>query len=109
MLIVIFVFRTASIIAVNNVFKPLVQSPPVNIQQRQAPSPFAILLEKLKPREERREQTNNGEINATFAPNITIQGNADEKKLRQVLDDEMAKFRRMLEELKNQQRRVSYA
>ena len=94
---------------VNNVFKPLVQSPPVNIQQRQAPSPFAILLEKLKPREERREQTNNGEINATFAPNITIQGNADEKKLRQVLDDEMAKFRRMLEELKNQQRRVSYA
>lgn len=51
----------------------------------------------------------NGEINATFAPNITIQGNTDEQKLRQVLDDEMAKFKRMLEELRNQQRRVSYA
>ena len=94
---------------VNNVFKPLIQSPAVNIQQSQALSPIATLLEKLKPREQGRDAVSNGEINATFAPNITIQGNADEKKLRQVLDDEMAKFRRMLEELKSQQRRVSYA
>lgn len=51
----------------------------------------------------------NGEINATFAPNITIQGSADEQKIRQVLEDEMSKFKRMLKELRNQQRRVSYA
>ena len=94
---------------VNNVFKPLIQSPAVNIQQSQAPSPLASLLAKLKPRERERMAASNGEINATFAPNITIQGNADEKKLRQVLDDEMTKFKRMLEELKSQQRRVSYA
>lgn len=91
------------------VFSPNIQPAAVNIQQKQALPPIATILEKLKPREQGRDAVSNGEINATFAPNITIQGNADEKKLRQVLDDEMAKFRRMLEELKSQQRRVSYA
>lgn len=91
------------------VFSPNIQPAAVNIQQSQAPSPLASLLPKLKPRERERMAASNGEINATFAPNITIQGNTDENKLRQVLDDEMTKFKRMLEELKSQQRRVSYA
>lgn len=48
-------------------------------------------------------------INATFAPNITIQGGGDEGKIREVLEMEMAKFKKMLQDLQNQQRRVSYA
>lgn len=48
-------------------------------------------------------------INATFAPNITIQGGGDEGKIREVLELEMAKFKKMLQDLQNQQRRVSYA
>ena len=48
-------------------------------------------------------------ITATFAPNITIQGGGDEGKIREVLELEMAKFKKMLQDLQNQQRRVSYA
>ena len=48
-------------------------------------------------------------ITATFAPNITIQGGGDEGKIREVLELEMAKFKNMLQDLQNQQRRVSYA
>ena len=50
-----------------------------------------------------------GSITATFAPNITVQGNGDADKLHEVLDNEMDKFRRMLSDLQSQQRRVSYA
>ena len=49
------------------------------------------------------------DITATFAPNITIQGGGDEGKIREVLELEMAKFKKMLQDLQNQQRRVSYA
>lgn len=49
------------------------------------------------------------DITATFAPNITIQGVGDEEKIREVLELEMAKFKKMLQDLQNQQRRVSYA
>ena len=48
-------------------------------------------------------------ITATFAPNITIQGGGDEGKIREVLELEMAKFKKMQQDLQNQQRRVSYA
>ena len=48
-------------------------------------------------------------ITATFAPNITIQGGGDEGKICEVLELEMAKFKKMLQELQNQRRRVSYA
>lgn len=47
-------------------------------------------------------------ITATFAPNITIQGGGDEGKISEVLELEMAKFKKMLQDLQNQQRRVSY-
>ena len=50
-----------------------------------------------------------GSITATFAPNITIHGNGDEGKIREVLEIEMARFKKMLADLQNQQRRVSYA
>ena len=50
-----------------------------------------------------------GNITATFAPNITIQGGGDEGKIREVLELEMSKFKKMLQDLQNQQRRVSYA
>lgn len=50
-----------------------------------------------------------GSITATFAPNITIQGSGDEGKIREVLEMEMARFKKMLVDLQNQQRRVSYA
>lgn len=50
-----------------------------------------------------------GNVTATFAPNITIQGGGDEGKIREVLELEMAKFKKMLQYLQNQQRRVSYA
>lgn len=50
-----------------------------------------------------------GNVTATFAPNITIQGGGDEGKIREVLELEMAKFKKMLQDLQNQQRRVSYA
>lgn len=50
-----------------------------------------------------------GNVTATFAPNITIQGGGDEGKIRKVLELEMAKFKKMLQDLQNQQRRVSYA
>ena len=49
-----------------------------------------------------------GSITATFAPNITVQGNDDADKLREVLDNEMDKFRHMLADLQSQQRRLSY-
>ena len=49
------------------------------------------------------------EINAPFSPTINIQGNADENKIRKVLEDERAKFKRMLEDFQRNQRRVSYA
>lgn len=50
-----------------------------------------------------------GSVTATFAPNITIQGGGDEGKIREVLELEMAKFKKMLQDLQTQQRRVSYA
>lgn len=50
-----------------------------------------------------------GSITATFSPNITVQGAGDEGKIREVLELEMAKFKKMLQDLQNQQRRVSYA
>lgn len=54
---------------------------------------------------------NNGDTNitVTFAPNITVQGGDDEGKIREVLELEMAKFKKMLQDLHNQQRRLSYA
>ena len=94
---------------VNNIFSPNIQPSSLNIQQIKEQPSFVALLEKIQPSKQERQAVSNGDINATFAPNITIQGNADEKKLRQVLDDEMTKFKRILEELKSQQRRVSYA
>ena len=48
-------------------------------------------------------------ITATFAPNITIQGNGDADELREVLDNEMEKFRRMFEDMMRNKRRLSYA
>lgn len=48
-------------------------------------------------------------INATFSPNITIQGAGDTSQLQQVLENEMDRFKKMLQELQNQQRRLSYA
>jgi len=48
-------------------------------------------------------------INATFAPNITVQGGGDAAQLQQVLESEMERFKRMLQDLQNQQRRLSYA
>ena len=50
-----------------------------------------------------------GNVTVTFAPNITIQGGGDEGKIREVLELEMAKFKKMLQDMQNQQRRVSYA
>ena len=50
-----------------------------------------------------------GSVTATFAPNITVQGGGDEGKIREVLEMEMAKFKKMLQDLQSQQRRVSYA
>lgn len=49
-----------------------------------------------------------GSITATFAPNITINGGGDTNQIRQTLENEMEKFRRMLQELQHNQRRVSY-
>lgn len=48
-------------------------------------------------------------INATFAPNITVQGAGDTAQLQQVMETEIERFKRMLSELQNQQRRLSYA
>lgn len=56
-----------------------------------------------------RNEVSRYEINAPFAPTINIQGSADENKIRKVLEDEMAKFKRVLEDLQRNQRRVSYA
>lgn len=47
-------------------------------------------------------------VNATFAPNITMNG-GNEGKVREVIDSEMQKFKKMLSDLQNQQRRLSYA
>ncbi|MGM9562134.1 MAG: phage tail tape measure protein [Phascolarctobacterium sp.] len=48
-------------------------------------------------------------INAVFNPTINITGSESKSELKQVLEDEMAKFKRMLEDLQRNQRRTSYA
>lgn len=47
-------------------------------------------------------------INATFAPNITVNGGTTVEDVRSVMDDEMRKFEAMLRRVAEQQRRVSY-
>ena len=47
------------------------------------------------------------EINATFAPQITINGNADTAKLDQVLSDKLEEFKRMLDQITRDKRRVA--
>lgn len=49
-----------------------------------------------------------GNINANFSPTINISGNADQGQLKQALNDEMDRFRRMFEEMLRNQRRLSY-
>lgn len=48
-------------------------------------------------------------ITATFAPQITIQGNGDTSNLDSVLEQKMREFESMLNKLQNNQRRLSYA
>lgn len=49
-----------------------------------------------------------GTIHATFAPTIQITGQSDSGQLNTVLTDKMNDFKRMLEDLINEQRRLSY-
>lgn len=49
-----------------------------------------------------------GSINATFAPQITVQGNADTAEISTLLDQKMREFKTMLAEIQNQNRRLSY-
>lgn len=49
-----------------------------------------------------------GTINATFSPTINVTG-GDAGQLQATLEDEMQRFKRMLTDLQNQQRRTSYA
>ena len=48
-------------------------------------------------------------ITATFAPQITIQGNGDTSNLNSVLEQKMREFESMLNKLQSNQRRLSYA
>lgn len=55
--------------------------------------------------------TNPTNINATFAPNITIQGNANEdtiRKLNDTLDKKFDEFKAMMARYNREQRRLSY-
>lgn len=49
-----------------------------------------------------------GGITATFAPQITVQGNADTAEISTLLDQKMREFKAMLAEIQNQNRRLSY-
>lgn len=49
-----------------------------------------------------------GSINATFAPQITVQGNTDTAEISTLLDQKMREFKAMLAEVQNQNRRLSY-
>ena len=49
-----------------------------------------------------------GTINATFSPTINVTG-GDAGQLQATLENEMQRFKRMLTDLQNQQRRTSYA
>ena len=49
-----------------------------------------------------------GGITATFAPQITVQGNADTAEISTLLDQKMREFKAMLAEVQNQNRRLSY-
>ena len=49
-----------------------------------------------------------GGITATFAPQITVQGNADTAEISILLDQKMREFKAMLAEVQNQNRRLSY-
>lgn len=49
-----------------------------------------------------------GTINATFSPTINVTG-GDVGQLQATLENEMQRFKRMLTDLQNQQRRTSYA
>ena len=50
-----------------------------------------------------------GSVNATFAPNITVQGGADAVQIDSILTQKMREFKAMLEELRRRERRLSYA
>lgn len=50
-----------------------------------------------------------GSVNATFAPNITVQGSADAAQIDNILTQKMREFKAMLEELQRRERRLSYA
>ena len=50
-----------------------------------------------------------GSVNATFAPNITVQGSADTAQIDNILTQKMREFKAMLEELRRRERRLSYA
>lgn len=50
-----------------------------------------------------------GGVNATFAPNITVQGSADTAQIDNILTQKMREFKAMLEELQRRERRLSYA
>ncbi|WP_293726874.1 phage tail tape measure protein [uncultured Phascolarctobacterium sp.] len=49
-----------------------------------------------------------GNVNATFAPQITVQGNADTAEISMLLAQKMREFKAMLAEVQNQNRRLSY-
>lgn len=49
------------------------------------------------------------EVNATFAPQITITGNADTSKLDQLLSDKLEEFKHMLDKVTRDRRRVELA
>ena len=49
-----------------------------------------------------------GSINATFAPQITVQGNTDTAEISTLLNQKMREFKAMLAEVQNQNRRLSY-
>lgn len=48
-------------------------------------------------------------ITATFAPQVTIQGNGDASNLNTILEQKMREFEVMLNKLQSNQRRLSYA
>lgn len=48
-------------------------------------------------------------ITATFAPQVTIQGNGDAGNLNTILEQKMREFEVMLNKLQSNQRRLSYA
>ncbi len=51
----------------------------------------------------------NTTVNATFAPNITIQGNSNGQDVQNAISNEFEKFKAFMKRYQNEQRRVSYA